>query len=255
MVLSLAAQVVRRQAIPIWQCGSSSWNSCQLPHSVRTTLNTTRPKGHRIFSSNSGLRNAASPAAKATEEPSQAEKRKTSRSTAGKRSLRRVAVEAQRSRENKLNIWEAASETAATQNGIIAICVAEEFDMDSVVRILRSQGYPIDPHGTGFLDEQVVHTRSFDHGDIFIFPSGTVVSWSLPSDIVVELASETLLPAAINPHDGQLEMEDLEYKEDPTRETSSIKGDVVTLGTKKESQEEDLLLYTPLLRMSQYYHH
>lgn len=74
---------------------------------------------------------------------------------------------------------------------------------------------------------------------MFVFPSGTVVSWSLPEALALKLATETLMPAAINPHVGQVEIEDLEYKEDPSRETSSIKGDIITLGTKKESLEED----------------
>ncbi|OBT46267.1 hypothetical protein VE00_02327 [Pseudogymnoascus sp. WSF 3629] len=120
---------------------------------------------------------------------------------------------------------------------ITAICVAEEFAMDSVVRILRSQGYPIDPQGTGFLDDQVVHTKAVNGGDVFIFPSGTIVSWSLPEDLAINLATQTLAPAAINPHLEQIEMEDLEYQEDPSQEASSIKGEVITLGTKKEALE------------------
>jgi len=34
-------------------------------------------------------------------------------------------------------------------------------------------------------------------------------------------------------------MEDLEYAEDPKRESSNIKGDVITLGTKASVQAED----------------
>jgi uncharacterized Rmd1/YagE family protein len=113
--------------------------------------------------------------------------------------------------------------------------VAEEFNMEMVVRILRSQGYPIDPHGTGFLDEQVVHTRSADGGEVFVFPSGTVVSWALPEDEAVKLASETLISAAMNPHVADLEVEHLEFQEDASKETSSIRGDTITLGTKKAS--------------------
>ncbi|KAL5354030.1 hypothetical protein ACLOAV_000115 [Pseudogymnoascus australis] len=120
---------------------------------------------------------------------------------------------------------------------ITAICVAEEFAMDSVVRILRSKGYPIDPQGTGFLDDQVVHTKAVNGGDVFIFPSGTIVSWSLPEDLAIKLATETLAPAATNPHLEKIEMEDLEYREDPTQDASSIKGEVITLGTKKEALE------------------
>ena len=46
------------------------------------------------------------------------------------------------------------------------------------------------------------------------------------------LVSRTLAPAAVQPHPDQLEEEDLEYLEDPTRESSAIKGDTIILGTK-----------------------
>lgn len=111
--------------------------------------------------------------------------------------------------------------------------------MDSVVKILRSQGYPIDPHRTGFQKDQVVHTKAVGGGDVFIFPSGTIVSWSLPEDLAIKLATQTLAPAATNPHLENVEMEDLEYQEDPTQEASSIKGEIITLGTKKEALEND----------------
>jgi len=39
----------------------------------------------------------------------------------------------------------------------------------------------------------------------------------------------------------QMEVEDLEYQEDPKRESSSIKGDVITLGTKTDSQTDSKL--------------
>jgi len=69
-------------------------------------------------------------------------------------------------------------------------------------------------------------------GDVFIFPSGTLVAWALPEGTVSFLASRTLLPAADNPHLDQLETEHLEYLEDPNRENSSIRGDSIILGTK-----------------------
>lgn len=179
---------------------------------------------------------ASKPSSEVTETVPQIQKRKTIRSPPGKRSLRRVAVEAQRSRDDNLRRQDNATEVVDSGNLVTAICVAEELDMSAVVRILRSHGFPIDPHGTGFPDEQVVHTRGVNDGDIFVFPSGTVVAWSLPEDVAITLATQTLKPAAINPYiDNLVEVEDLEYKEDPTRENSSIKGDLITLGTKMES--------------------
>ena len=49
------------------------------------------------------------------------------------------------------------------------------------------------------------------------------------------MATKTLLPAAVSPHIDQVELEDLEYEEDTTKDHSSVKGDVILLGTKTES--------------------
>ncbi|KFY33946.1 hypothetical protein V494_07185 [Pseudogymnoascus sp. VKM F-4513 (FW-928)] len=174
----------------------------------------------------------------ATTDLTESQKRKNPRSPAVQRSLRRVAVEAQRSSGDASRGQKPSGATHGLKS-VTAICVAEEFAMDSVVRILRSQGYPIDPQGTGFLDDQVVHTKAVGGGDVFIFPSGTIVSWSLPEDLAIKLATQTLAPAATNPHLDQIEMEDLEYQEDPSQESSSIKGEVITLGTKMEAVEND----------------
>jgi uncharacterized Rmd1/YagE family protein len=165
------------------------------------------------------------------------QKRKPIRSPAGKTSLRRVAVEAQRSRENTIKRRVAVAEVEGS-NRVTAISVADQFNMDAVVRILRSHGFPIDPDGTDFESDQVIHTRGVNNGDIFVFPSGSLVAWSLPEDVVSDLATKTLLPAALNPHMDQMEMEDLEYAEDPKRENSSIKGDIITLGTKPSAQAD-----------------
>ncbi|KAI6245062.1 MIOREX complex component 10 [Erysiphe necator] len=167
-------------------------------------------------------------------------KRKLVRSPARKSSLRRVAVEAQRSREGtKLKSKDAILESNENSR-VIATSVADQFDMEAVVRILRSHGFQIDPDATDFDTEQVVHTRGVNNGDIFVFPSGSLVAWSLPEDVVSDLATKTLLPATVNPHMDQMEMEDLEYIEDPKRENSSIKADVITLGTKPTSYSVEI---------------
>jgi len=162
------------------------------------------------------------------------QKRKPARSPAGKTSLRRVAVEAQRSREKVNQPHHVVAESEGS-NRVTAFSVADQFDMEAVVRILRSHGFTIDPDGTGFESDQVIHTRGVNNGDIFVFPSGSLVAWSLPEDVVSDLATKTLLPAATNSHIDQIEMEDLEYTEDPKRDYSNIKGDVITLGTKSDS--------------------
>ncbi|RDW78352.1 hypothetical protein BP5796_06204 [Coleophoma crateriformis] len=170
-------------------------------------------------------------------DPGTSQKRKNLRSPAGKTSLRRVAVEAQRSRESSLRKAEASS-TREGNNRVTAICVADQFDMEAVSRILRSHGFPINPDGTDFETDQVIHTRGVNNGDIFVFPSGSLVAWSLPEDVAMDLAAKTLLPAAISPNMDQIELEDFEYVEDPTRDNSSIKGDIIILGTKKELKAE-----------------
>lgn len=75
-------------------------------------------------------------------------------------------------------------------------------------------------------------------GDIFVFPSGTVVAWSLPEGFTSFLATRTLLPAAEGAHVDEVETEDLEFVEDPQRENSTIRGDTITLGTKTAESEE-----------------
>src|SRR5579862_8936484 len=132
---------------------------------------------------------------------------------------------------------------------VTAFCAAEQFNIPKVIKILSREGYEIDPYRTGLLP-QVVHiqiplppsdevvkpkgeqTSSIEYGDVFIFPSGTVVAWSVPEALTSHLITKTCLPAAENAHLEQLETEDLEYLEDPSRENSSIKGDIIFLGTR-----------------------
>lgn len=147
-------------------------------------------------------------------------------------------MEAQRSRESTQRRKDAAIDKEG-RSSVTAISVADQFDMDAVVRILRSHGFSIDPDETGFDTDQVIHTRGVNNGDIFVFPSGSLVAWSLPEDVVSDLATKTLLPAAMSPHMDQMEMEDLEYTEDTKRDHSTIKGDVITLGTRPTSRGED----------------
>ena len=129
-----------------------------------------------------------------------------------------------------------------------AYCVAEQYDIPHVARILRGHGYRIDPYNTG-LYPQVIHIEAFpssigndvaqDAGDVFVFPSGTLVAWSVPESTLLSLVSETLLPAAQNyySHLKKFEEEDMEYLEDPKKENSSIKGDTIILGTRRQAPE------------------
>lgn len=113
--------------------------------------------------------------------------------------------------------------------------------------ILIKEGYVLDPSRTG-LYPQVVHIElplegdevrpvSIDTvqarlGDVFIFPSGTLVAWGVPEPTVLTFISKIVAATTVNPHAEPLETENLEYVEDPARENSSIKGDTIFIGTK-----------------------
>lgn len=110
--------------------------------------------------------------------------------------------------------------------------------MATVAEILTSHGFTLDPDGTGFDAAEMVHARGVNGGDIFVFPSGTIVTWSLPPDIV----TKQILRAAEAPHPpSHREIEDLEFRTDTGRDTSILKGDVVILGTAKEFKDGDTL--------------
>jgi uncharacterized Rmd1/YagE family protein len=69
-------------------------------------------------------------------------------------------------------------------------------------------------------------------GDVFVFPSGTIVTWNVPERQQHNLVNNVLLPAAENPHMDTVEVEDLEYLEDSSTDTSRIIGDCIVLGTR-----------------------
>ncbi|KAK4250014.1 hypothetical protein C7999DRAFT_29482 [Corynascus novoguineensis] len=159
-----------------------------------------------------------------------------------KNSLHRVAIVAQKGVPAKQP--PPASETKSGTEGsstISAVCVAESFDMDKVEEILKNHGFSLDPDGSGFEPHEVVHARGFNTGDIFVFPSGTVVTWGLPPDVVNTLATKHLLPAAEMPFIENKEEEDLEFVIDPEQEQSRVSGDVVVLGTRREVEAGDRL--------------
>ncbi|KAI1361134.1 hypothetical protein F5Y08DRAFT_315548 [Xylaria arbuscula] len=117
---------------------------------------------------------------------------------------------------------------------IRAICVAQSFDMVQVQEILSFHGFELDPDGTEFDTQAVVHARGVNNGDIFVFPSGTVVTWSVPENVLVKLASKHLIRAASFPHLDRAEMEIIEFTPDESRDTSYMKGEVVILGTRTQ---------------------
>lgn len=113
--------------------------------------------------------------------------------------------------------------------------------MEAVQDILRFHAFELDPDHTEFDPTGVVHARGINDGDIFVFPSGTVVAWSVPADALMTLATKQLIRAAELPHVNRLEMEELEFLPDETRDTSYMRGEVVVLGTRAQELENDRL--------------
>ncbi|KAK3954104.1 hypothetical protein QBC32DRAFT_337293 [Pseudoneurospora amorphoporcata] len=161
-----------------------------------------------------------------------------------KNSLHRVAIVAQKgspAKSTPIPIPEHAIEPDG-RSTISAVCVAESFDMDAVASLLVSHNFSLDPDCTGFDIHEVVHARGLtNHGDIFVFPSGTIVTWALPADVVDTLATRLLIPAAETPFVENKEEEDLEFTTDPSEEQSKVQGDVVVLGTLREVSAGDKL--------------
>ena len=209
---------------------------------------TFLPRKRDFFSSNASLKDTQPSRREGDGSADPQRKRRQARIPPGKTSLRRVAVEAQRSRERVFSGHHQPADAHSRTKTVTAYCAADQFDLARVVQILETLGHEIDPYETR-LAQQVVHiqialpeteaTDEPEYGDIFVFSSGTVVAWSVPETITSELVTKTLLPAAENPKVDRLETEDLEYVEDSLRENSSIRGDTITLGTLTQTSSEE----------------
>jgi required for meiotic nuclear division protein 1 len=205
------------------------------------------PRRRHFFTSNPYLSQSGEPSTSAADSstkqvsdsshPSQT-KRKTTRATTAKGSLRRVAIIAQQPKRGSDTRTSRSDDEEHTKNLISAVCIAEAIKMPVALDILTSHGFTINPDGIDFDAGEVVHARGVSGGDIFVFPSGTVVTWALPPDVV----TKQLLGAAEDPHPAELrEVEDLEFTTDSKKETSTMKGDLVVLGTGRENTDGDML--------------
>jgi uncharacterized Rmd1/YagE family protein len=121
---------------------------------------------------------------------------------------------------------------------VTAYCAAETYDMDAAARLIAAEGYTLDPFNMA-LFPQVIHVQTPTTGDIFVFPSGTLVAWDVPEAEALRLVKITLPAAAEGSHLDLLETEDLEYLEDGARESSKVVGDTIILGTKPPSSPPD----------------
>ena len=132
---------------------------------------------------------------------------------------------------------------------VTAYCVAKEYDMNQVHEILRKRGMQVGPSGTLLYPDEpeVIHiemplakdiipyytnSESTESGDVFIFPSGTIVSWGVPRSHIDYLSTEVILPAAREPLGDDAEDENLEYSEDANEEKSLVRAENIVLGTK-----------------------
>ncbi|KAI1377974.1 hypothetical protein F4677DRAFT_414093 [Hypoxylon crocopeplum] len=222
----------------------------------QTTL-TSLPRKRNFFTSNQLLsaddKNAGSSLSEGAvnhpdsqQSKSQASKRKPARASAAKTlRLGLTTKQPNRTSSAKKESKDISSETEKDyRRTITSICIAQSFDMDTVQEILRFHAFELDPDGADFEPTGVVHARGINDGDIFVFPSGTVVAWSVPADALMSLATTQLIRAAELPHINRLEIEELEFVPDETRDTSYMKGEVVVLGTRAQELENDRLATT-----------
>ncbi|KAI5467997.1 hypothetical protein BGZ63DRAFT_399527 [Mariannaea sp. PMI_226] len=206
------------------------------------------PRKRHFFTSNPFLSQTEADSRSASEIPRNeyaapspaAAKRKPTRAATAKNSLRRVAIIAQQPKRGSDGTTSSALQGEGLDDApstvVSATCVAEAFNMPLVLEILSSHGFAIDPDATGFDANEVLHARGVNGGDIFVFPSGTIVTWSLPPDVV----TKQIMRASEDPHSVESrEFEDLEFTTDNGREASLLKGDVIVLGTRKEHKEGD----------------
>ncbi|KAK0335204.1 hypothetical protein LTR57_021715 [Friedmanniomyces endolithicus] len=170
-------------------------------------------------------------------------RRKTARTEARTASLKRLAIEAQRSRQVIQGSGRRAhvNPDLDTRN-VTAYCAAETYNIHLARDILVRQGYVPDPFHTG-LYPQVLHLQTpqdadGNPGDVFVLPSGTVVTWNVSETLGRRIVEQWLPQAAEDGHLDKLEAEDMEYLEDPSRDVSRIIGDTIILGTKPSNPLE-----------------
>ena len=140
----------------------------------------------------------------------------------------------------------ASSHTSAQT--VTAYCAAEQYNIAAASQLIQSRGYQLDPCQTG-LFPQVIHVQTptrpsevkdlQDRGDIFVFPSGTVVTWNVRDGEALDMINCILPAAAEGLHLEKMESENLEYLEDSSRNASKVVGDTIVLGTKMDPQDAD----------------
>ena len=149
---------------------------------------------------------------------------------------------------------------------VTAWCVAEAYNLEQVQELLQQNGITIQPAGSILSSEEteVIHVTlpfpsTFESmapasapvatGDVFIFSSGTVVAWGVPSSEVRDLTERMIRAAARRPLGDNAETEDLEYIEDDQELRSFIREERVILGIRAiTSASEDA--FTPKQKLN-----
>ncbi|SMQ55095.1 unnamed protein product [Zymoseptoria tritici ST99CH_3D7] len=164
-------------------------------------------------------------------------------------SLRKVAVEAQRSQAGLIRGRGKTRhvDPDVDTKDVTAYCAAETYNLTAAKQELEGLGYRADPEATG-LFPQVLHVQTTPNslkddtsgvGDVFIFPSGCVVTWHVPERTARELVTKILpIAAAEAGHLERMEEEEMEFIEDTSKETSRIIGDTIILGTKRSEPHQ-----------------
>lgn len=222
-------------------------NLQQAPHQYQSLTSTAAACGRKLprnhFTTNRTLREQNQEDANAQKG---SKKRKAGPKRAANNSLRKVAAEAQRSR--KLITGTGTKQWVKPEietKDVTAYCAAEKYNLSRARWELDREGYKADPFGTN-LFPQVLHVQTPTDvnkdgseekvpgaGDVFVFPSGCVVAWNVPDSLAHHIVERFLPPAAAETgHLDRMEVEDLEYVEDETKESSRIVGDTIILGTK-----------------------
>jgi required for meiotic nuclear division protein 1 len=213
---------------------------------IPPSLPLVREQVHKLL-----VRNVSSSLARHGDDPKPAKKKPRKKIRPTRTSHGRIALEAELSQQNQhITVQSLPGQIER----VTANCVAQEFDMNAVNRILYDRGMHAGSSGTLlYPDEpQVIHVEmplsaakgDISHittlegaptGDVFIFPSGTVVSWGVPQSNIDYLVSDVLPSAMKGPLGDNAEDEDLEYIENKNDEKSSIRGETIVLGTKPEA--------------------
>ncbi|CAK3968290.1 related to family [Lecanosticta acicola] len=235
------------QAPPHYQSTTSttSLRACRVPRNHFTSSNVTRQEeSGKPASKIDAIKNAIVGGVKGTQKKSPPAKRAPSNS------LRKVAFEAQRNRQNALIRGSGRTryvDPEADTKEVTAYCAAEKYSLPTARWELEREGYVTDPYGVG-LGGQVIHVQTPNYvirdeetgedkpqgtGDVFVFPSGCAVFWNVPDNLARTFVKR-FLPSAAGQTRGkvQYEMENMEYIEDPTKDSSQIIGDTIILGTK-----------------------